>query len=162
MSWLFGMAIECGFNSDTATSIINHFKDFSVPLSNNMITSFSSELELETTPTGKKIFWVNIYNNDFLSGGGTPELDSLLDEIGLALYNKLKTVSFYRFAIVGIEVLMSLSYEDIYSQLRNGNNLDYLNGVVIENDLEINSLLKSNFKLFSKGYQWLPYDGSNK
>jgi hypothetical protein len=139
-----------------------YFKDFEVDLSDGTKGTFSDDIEEEISESGERAWWLNIYSNEFMSGGGTPELDSLLKQIGQALYEKLRTAPAYRFAIAGLEVLMAFSFVDIDDLLKDPEHLSkHYQGLVLLKEQVSGTPSESLFTYFSESYRWIPYQGKN-
>ncbi|MEM5548759.1 hypothetical protein [Pseudoalteromonas fuliginea] len=149
MAYLYGMAIECGSEIKAAEQIQEHFKTMDLILLNNKISTFTINLEKENKDYGEISWWVNIYSNEFQTGEGSPE-------IARVLYKTLETAPNFRFAIVGVEVLLFISFEDISNILNDPSCVaKSYGGLVLSKSTILGTQSESLFEHFSDNYVWM-------
>ncbi|GAC1393219.1 MAG: hypothetical protein NVS4B11_11600 [Ktedonobacteraceae bacterium] len=159
MAYLFGLAVECNEQKERAVSLLNHFANYQTHLSNGQTVSYSGELHEERSPNGKAYYWVFVFANEFKSGA-TKETADLLSEVGQSLLDRLRTAPPFRFAIIGVEPLEAMSFEQLGDALTDLDTLQkHYPGIVISENLIPKDRRVDAFQLFAPGYLWIPYRG---
>ncbi len=151
MACLFQLAVECGNDHETAHRIKARFDGQVVRLADGKPFRLSID-EVSQDEQGR--WWVSV---NVGSGGRFLQFTDrpvLLAEAGEKLYEQLKTVKGYRFAIVGFEVLQFNSLEALPELLvRPG-----MPGLVVSQEVFQSLGQPAGFAGFSEGYYWIPCD----
>ena len=152
MAWVFSLSVECGPNRDSAEQISTHFDAVAWNLSNNVCFQCNTAVFQDVDDN----WWCRVCP-DSLSEIGIESADSayLMTELGILLYQRLKSVSNYRFALVGVEVDEFRTYSEL---LDDAPDLD-IPGLVVTDTLWQSTGQSSTFRPFSPGYVWQPYEG---
>ncbi|WP_109830289.1 hypothetical protein [Reichenbachiella versicolor] len=95
-------------------------------------------------------------NGTSTTGIDTKEQCIEMSELGLKLYDILKSAPDFRFALVGVEVDDFVEFNDLINEPEI--NLDRT-GLVINRLIKHSSELYSNYEQFNETHYWTPYDG---
>ncbi|HEY9808775.1 MAG TPA: hypothetical protein V6D13_05490 [Halomicronema sp.] len=154
MAWIFSLSAECGSKKEDAERFCKHFKKVTLKLS----TGIESKCEAETFQDEEDNWWGMITNAGLSNTGiNTAEDAYQMTEIGILLYQKLQSVTSFRYGLVGVEV----DYFRTYSELiENPHILNiYFPGLVLSFELWEMIGRPVCFQFFSIGYVWKPYQG---
>ena len=151
MAYLFQLTIECAEDKEAALRVEGHFEGQAATLEGG--ESFRFQLDdLSQDERGR--WWVSI-----ILGNGTRFLQytdssTLLAEAAKKLYERLKSVQGYRFAVTGCEA-NQFNYVEALPEL-----LDHpgMRGLVVSDELFQTLGKPKEFVRFSPGYFWLPSD----
>ena len=88
-------------------------------------------------------------------GIDAPESAYLMTELGILLYQKLRSAPAFRYGIVGVEV----DEFRTYSELIDDPMVVSLSGIVIDRDIWQSLGSPPAFRNFATGYCWKPYEG---
>ncbi len=102
MAWIFSLSVECGTNQFVAEQFSDHFNQVSWVLSN------SNESQCTTTiyQDIEDNWWCRVCPSNISKIGiHTPEDAYLMTELGILLYQRLRSAPSFRYALVGVEVM---------------------------------------------------------
>jgi hypothetical protein len=155
MAWLFGMTIECGLDRDAGQRVVHHFAGFTVASKAGSPSRFTVELDHDPWGEGRGEYWVSVVSDEFRSGE-SPASDERLAELRDGLYRRLRTAPPYRFALVGVEVFATVTYEALLELLDDPSSLSpAYDGLVLRADDVAATSAASLFTPFSDGYRWI-------
>ncbi|MFB2894402.1 hypothetical protein ACE1CI_15950 [Aerosakkonemataceae cyanobacterium BLCC-F50] len=152
MSWIFSLSAECGKEQTAAEQFSDYFDRVSWILSNNnqsqCQTGIFQDIEdnwwCRVTPTGISEVGIN-----------TPETAYIMTEVGILLYQHLRFAPTFRYALVGLEV----DEFRTYSELLEDTSSPSFPGLVLAETIWQLLGAPSDFRSFSSGYVWKPYQG---
>lgn len=152
MAWVFSLSVECGSDKNAAEHFSTHFNAVSWTLSNDACFQGHTTVFQDIDDN----WWCRVCP-DRLSEIGIESPDSayLMTELGILLYQYLKSAPTYRFALVGVEVDEFRTYSEL---LDDALDLDFP-GLVLSDTLWQSIDQPSTFRPFSPGYVWQPYEG---
>lgn len=152
MAWVFSLSVECGPNKNTAEQFSAHFETVSWTLSNNTQPHCRDTLFQDVDDN----WWCQICP-DSLSEIGieSPDAAYRMTELGILLYQHLRTAPTYRFALVGVEVDEFRTHSELLDDAPDLN----FSGLVLSDTLWQSIGQPSTFRSFSSGYVWQPYEG---
>ena len=150
MAWLCSLQIECGKSEENARLISEHFKTHILYHFGNMPCSMG----IGYYKIGNA-WWVDCLPDGLSRSGIRDENDQkIMDIIGLSLYDHLKQISGYRFALYGIEVDEFRTYEELdLDDIKN----DSFTGLVISNEIWSKFGNHEKFIRFSDTHVWRPF-----
>lgn len=151
MACLFQLAIECGNDNNVALQIKKICDNQVFILKDSKSYSFNVDEVMEDE---QKRWWVSI-----IVSNGSRFLQFIDDRILLAqagekMYELLKSVCGYRFALTGFEVFQFNKLESLQALIASPG----MAGLVVNADLYSQIGCPSGFMVFSEGYYWLPSD----
>lgn len=152
MAWAFSLSSECGSDEEQAKQFAQHFKGVSWVISNND----HYQCRVDRFQDIEENWWCRIRPNTLSNTGiNTPENAYAMTELGILLYEKLKSAPLFRYALVGIEV----DEFRTFSELSADPSVLHIPGLVLAADLAQGFSDVSDFRPFSPGYIWQPYAG---
>lgn len=148
----FTLSAECGPSCEAAETFANHFRNVSWVLSNG--ADFSCRVGVV-----EALDWWCIVSPTGVSQTGihTPEDAYQMTEIGLLLYQKLRSAPPFRYALVGIEVDQVRHYNELVTAC--GKPDVPFHGFVIAEMVWHDIGCPVGFTSFAPGYLWTPYQG---
>ena len=151
MAFLFQLVIECDDKESEALRVRGHFEGqaFTLPSGKNLRLEIDEVCQDEL---GR--WWVSVIVKDgdrFLQIIDEPVL---LAEAGKRLYERLRTVNGYRFALTGFEILQFNHIEALPEFLGRPS----MRGLVLSEEVFQKFGQPNGFSPFSDGYQWLASD----
>ena len=152
MAWLFSLSAECGVEQVAAEQFAQHFGKISWVLSNGSQPQTRSGIFQDI----EENWWCRICPSGISELGiDTPETAHLMTELGILLYQHLRSAPAFRYALVGVEVDEFRTYSEL---LEESSKLAFP-GLVLANAIwqAVNS--PPVFRPFSLGYVWKPYEG---
>ena len=152
MAWLFSLSAECGVEQATAEQFAHHFDRISWVLSNGGQSQSRSGIFQDI----EQNWWCRIYPSSISEQGiDAPETAYLMTELGLLLYQHLRSAPVFRYALVGVEVDEFRTYSEL---LTDSSTLAFP-GLVLANPVWQTVGSPPVFRAFSPGYVWQPYEG---
>jgi hypothetical protein len=150
MAWIFSLAAECGTET-AATAFAEHFADQN--------GSRAGDRPFQATPSLFQDlddnWWCRVVPNGLSQIGiDAPDAAYQMTELGIALYQRLRTAPDFRYAIVGVEVDEFRTYDELRQEL----SLAGFKGLVLNAAIG-QTWHEMNLRPFSPGYVWLPYEG---
>jgi hypothetical protein len=152
MAWIFSLSAECGTQQAVAEQFSHHFDQVSWVLSNDS----QSQCRVGIFQDIEENWWCRVSPTRVSEVGiDTPESAYLMTELGILLYQRLQSAPTFRYALVGVEVDEFRTYTEL---LESPSNLMFP-GLVLA--IAISEAMESSpdFRPFSPGYVWKPYEG---
>jgi hypothetical protein len=151
MVWIFSLAAECGTET-AATAFAAYFAD--------QAGSSASDRPFPTTPSLFQDlddnWWCRVVPDGLSQiGVDAPDAAYQMTELGIALYQKLRSAPAFRYAIVGVEVDEFRTYGELCEEA----SLGEFKGLVLSEAIHPAVADRSAFRPFSPGYLWVPYEG---
>ncbi|NEP43354.1 MAG: hypothetical protein F6K35_30670 [Okeania sp. SIO2H7] len=110
MALIFSLSAECGFESEKAKNLANYFNQISWQLSNGI----NSECHAEIFQDSEDNCWTRVCPTGVTQVGiTTPEDAYSLTEIAILLYQHLRSIPSFRYALVGVEVDEFRTYSEL-------------------------------------------------
>ena len=111
MAYYYTLSIECGANSEDVKLCQQHFNDLTIDLGEKKI-DFITEVHQFGA------WWITVFSLQLPSSGMmTTENVDLFTSVGEALLNHLSNLSNYRFAVLGVESVDAIQYEEFDEHL---------------------------------------------
>jgi hypothetical protein len=152
MAWIFSLSAECGTDQTTAERFSQHFNQVTWVLSNgdqiHCHASIFQDME--------ENWWCRVSPSEISKIGiDTPETAHLTTELGILLYQQLRTAPQFRYALVGLEIDEFRTYSELLEDPSAVN----FPGLVLAQTLWQSLGASSSFRPFSPAYVWKPYEG---
>lgn len=152
MAWVFSLSAECDSEQVAAEQFAHHFDDVSWVLSNGS----QSQCHAEIFPDIEKNWWCRVCPSGISRVGiDTPETAYLLTELGILLYQHLRSAPPFRYALVGMEVDEFRTYGELLEE----SHTPSFPGIVLAETVWQAIGSSPTFRPFSLGYVWKPYEG---
>jgi hypothetical protein len=154
MAWIFSLSAECGWDQRDARAFAVHFDRYVA------VTDIGERVPCPcgVVQDGDAGWWVSVVPEGVSRSGVRHERDrSQMTQIGLSLYDRLRTAPPFRFALVGVEADEFRTFKEIDDDLIR---LDF-NGLVINDDIWSTLGEPDIFVPFSPGYRWRPFSGAS-
>jgi hypothetical protein len=152
MTWIFSLSAECGAEQVAAEQFAHHFDNVSWMLSNGSQIQCHADIFQDI----EENWWCRVCPSDISEiGMGTPETAYLMTELGILLYQHLRTAPTFRYALVGVEVDEFRTYPELLEE----SPAPAFPGLVLAETLWQRIGASTAFRLFSLGYVWKPYEG---
>lgn len=152
MAWVFSLSIECGKAQDATERVSAYFEDISFTLSNSTLSRCSTTL-FQDMDEG---WWCRVCPSNVSEIGiEAPDVAYSMTELGIFLYQRLRTAPPFRYGIVGIEVDEFRTYIELLEDLPTSS----FPGLVLSEDTWRALASPSTFTTFTEGYVWQPYEG---
>jgi hypothetical protein len=150
MAWIFSLAAECGTET-AAAAFAAHFADHD--------RSSAVDRPFQATPSLfqdlDENWWCRVVPDGLSQiGVDAPDAAYQMTELGIALYQRLRSAPAFRYAIVGVEVDEFRTYDE----LRQESSLAGFKGLVLDAAIG-QTWHETNLRPFCPGYVWLPYEG---
>jgi hypothetical protein len=150
MAWIFSLAAECGTET-AAAAFAAYFAD--------QAGSSAGDRPFQATPSLCQDlddnWWCRVVPSGLSQiGVDAPDAAYQMTELGIALYQRLRSAPAFRYAIVGVEVDEFRTYDE----LRQESSLAGFKGLVLNAAIG-QTWHETNLRPFSPGYVWLPYEG---
>ena len=150
MAWVFGLSAECECEI-AAEQFSSHFDDISWVVSNGSQPQCRTEIFQDM----EENWWCRVFPSNISEVGiDTPETAYLMTELGILLYQHLRSAPIFRYALVGVEV----DEFRTYSELLEEPNISFP-GLVLAEAIWQAIGTPLIFRSFSAGYVWRPYEG---
>jgi hypothetical protein len=152
MAWIFSLSAECGPDENNAEQFAQHFEGTTWMLSNGHQCQCRTDIfqDLEEN------WWCRVCPKNISEVGiDTPESAYLMTELGILLYQRLRSAPPFRYALVGVEVDEFRTYSELIEEPSTLS----MPGLVLATEVGQELRTSSIFRLFSPGYIWQPYEG---
>ena len=152
MAWVFSLSAECGTKEDSAKRFAQHFEDVSWVLSSGL----QSQGQTRVFQDLDDCWWCQVYPNGISEMGiEAPDSAYLMTELGILLYQQLRSAPAFRYALVGLEVDEFRTYRELVDEFPN---LSFP-GLVLSSETWQAMASPTAFRPFSSSYVWQPYEG---
>lgn len=151
MAWMFTLSAECGREQAGAEQFAQHFEELSWVLSNGK----QSQCHTSIFQDIEENWWCRVCPSGVSELGiDTPESAYLMTELGILLYQRLRSAPPFRYALVGVEVDEFRTYSELIEEP----SLAFPGLVLAETVWQLTGS-SSAFRPFSPRYVWKPYEG---
>ncbi|WP_416666716.1 hypothetical protein [Egbenema bharatensis] len=152
MVWAFGLSAECGADQVAAEQFAQHFDGLSWVLS----SGHQSQCYTAVFQDIEENWWCQVCPSG-ISDVGIDQSDIAyqMTELGILLYQRLRSAPPFRYALVGVEV----DEFRTYSELSTENPEISFPGLVLAESVWRLFGASTKFRPFSPGYVWHPYEG---
>ncbi len=151
MALMFELAIAFGKDKKLADDAKNNFYGYSCVLTDGLKTVFNT-YRFEDWEGGS---WLAVYPTGLSTSGICSERDARkMTEVANHLYDLLRNIPSYRYAIVGVEV----EEFRLESEIQCLEDVNY-DGVVLSKEIWNKIGNPEDFIPFQKNYYWRPYNG---
>lgn len=151
MAWIFSLSVECGAEKNMAEQVASHFADSAWILSNGRESSCRIDLFQDIEDN----WWCRVCPSQVSEiGVNAPEAAYIMTELGILLYQRLRTAPAFRYGLVGIEVDEFRTYNELLAEAT-----VVIPGLVLASSIGKELGQISGFQIFSSGYIWQPYEG---
>ncbi|MBW4623100.1 MAG: hypothetical protein KME17_27545 [Cyanosarcina radialis HA8281-LM2] len=152
MTWIFSLSAECGVERATAEQFARHFDNVSCRLSNGSQIQYHAEIFQDI----EENWWCRVSPSGISEIGiDAPQTAYLMTELGILLYQCLRSAPSFRYALVGVEV----DEFRTYSELLEESPTPTFPGLVLAEQVWQTMGAAPTFRSFSLGYVWQPYEG---
>lgn len=152
MAWIFSLSAECGADASNARKFAEHFEGISLSMSN----SRQCQCRTDVFQDIEENWWCRVSPNNLSEVGiDSPESAYLMTELGILLYQSLRFVQTFRYALVGVEVDEFMTYSELIEEASDL----AIAGIVLEKSLAQEIKTLSLFRPFSPSHVWQPYSG---
>lgn len=152
MAWIFSLSVECGTEQSEAEKFADHFKDSTWTINSGIRSQCRSDIFADLEGN----WWCRVCPSGLSEIGiEAPESAYLMTELGILLYQKLRSAPSFRYGIVGVEVDEFRTYSELIEDLTAPN----LSGIVVSQDIWQLIGSPSTLRNFALNYLWKPYEG---
>ncbi len=152
MAWVFSLSAECGTEQSQAEQFANHFRDLTWTIHRGI----ESQCQADIFADMEGNWWCRVCPSGLSEIGiDAPDSAYLMTELGILLYQRLRSAPAFRYGIVGVEV----DEFRTYSELIEDGTVASLPGVTINQDIWQLLGSPSRLRSFAPGYLWNPYEG---
>lgn len=152
MAWVFSLSAECGAEKIAAERFSQHFDGLIFTLSNSIQAQCKATLfqDLEDN------WWCRVSPENVSElGVDSPDVAYTMTELGILLYQRLRSAPAFRYALVGVEVDEFRTYHELISEIPETR----FPGLVLTESIEQEWGSSATFYPFRSGYLWQPYEG---
>jgi hypothetical protein len=152
MAWVFSLSAECGPKQEAAELFAKHFADILWVLSNGGQSRCHAAIFQDMDDQ----WWCRVCPSDVSQTGiESPDSAYTMTELGILLYQRLRSAPAFQYALVGVEVDEFRTHRELISES------DHLNipGLVLSHETWQKLASKSDMIPFKLGYVWYPYEG---
>jgi hypothetical protein len=160
MAWIFSLSVECGTEQSQAEQFAEHFRDIIWTIDNGIESQCQADIFTDVEGN----WWCRVCPSGLSEIGiDAPESAYIMTELGILLYQRLRSAPSFRYGIVGVEVDEFRTYseliDDSLGERLRQRTVASLPGIVLAQDIW--QLLGSSpiLRSFSTGYFWKPYEG---
>ena len=152
MTWAFSLSAECGAEQIAAEQFAQHFDGVSWVLSNGL----QSQCHTAVFQDFEGNWWCRVCP-DNISGTGVDAADIAytMTELGILLYQQLRSAPPFRYVLVGVEVDEFRTYNELQAEIPTTS----FPGLVLAANIWQSLGASTLFRPFSPGYVWHPYEG---
>ncbi|MGB3295294.1 MAG: hypothetical protein WBB01_20115 [Phormidesmis sp.] len=151
MTWAFSLSVECGPEQIAAQQFTRYFENTTLASSGDVSFRWFTTIFQDIDET----WWCRVCPDGVSELGiEAPDSAYLMTELGIALYQRLRSAPSFRYAIVGLEVDEFRTYSELTCEAA----LD-LPGLVLSDAICQSVASSSALRPFSPGYCWQPYAG---
>ncbi len=152
MAWIFSLSAECGFDESNAHKFAEHFEGISLSLSNGRHCQCQTHIFQDI----EENWWCRVSPNNLSEVGiDSPESAYLMTELGILLYQSLRFIANFRYALVGVEVDEFRTYSELIEESPNLS----IAGLVLAKSIQQELVISPVFRPFSPSHVWQPYAG---
>jgi hypothetical protein len=152
MAWVFSLSVECGTEQSQAEKFAEHFSDLTWIINSGIQSQCRSDIFADL----ERNWWCRVCPSGLSEIGiEAPESAYLMTELGILLYQRLRSAPSFRYGIVGVEV----DEFRTYSELIDDATVTNLSGIVISQDIWQLLGSPSTLRNFTLNYLWKPYEG---
>jgi len=153
MAWAFSLSVECGSAESQARQFAQHFEGLTWVLSSGS----QCQSQVDIFQDIEENWWCRIRPDNISNLGiDRPESAYAMTELGILLYQKLRTAPPFRYALVGVEVDEFRTFSELSGDAASL----AIPGLVLSTELEKQFQEGlSSLRPFSPGYVWQPYAG---
>lgn len=152
MAWVFSLSAECGPEQDAAGKFSKHFEGISWVLSNGICAQCCTTIFQDVDEN----WWCRACPSNVSEIGiEAPESAYLMTELGIFLYQHLRSAPAFRYALVGVEVDEFRTYSELLDE---SPDLSFP-GLILSDTTWQAMTSPSTFRPFCSGYVWQPYKG---
>ncbi len=152
MAWVFSLSAECDVEQVAAKQFSRHFDEVSWVLSNGSQSKCRTGIFQDIEDN----WWCRVCPSSISEIGiDTPETAYWMTELGILLYQRLRSAPSFRYALVGVEVDEFRTYSEL---LEESSTLAFP-GLVLAETIWQAVGASPAFRPFSRGYVWKPYEG---
>jgi hypothetical protein len=113
MTWAFSLSAECGTEQIAAEQFTQHFDRLSWVLSNGR----QSQCHTATFQDFEETWWYRVCPSGISETGiNTSDTAYLMTELGILLYQQLRTAPPFRYTLVGVEVDEFRTYSELSTE----------------------------------------------
>lgn len=150
MAWIFSLAIEFGDDADARNVAAAILEAIELPV--------ASRLQPVRFGDADGGLWLLVEPEGLSRTGLSNEADAAAaTSAGWVLYDALRQITGYRYAIVGLEVDEFRTYPELLDGGAGG--AQTFHGLVLHPDLYDQLGCPADFEPFAEGYVWLPWRG---
>jgi len=152
MAWMFSLSAECGAAQTVAEDFFQYFDNVSWVLSNGS----QSQCRTGNFQDIEDNWWCRVSPSSISEVGiNTPETAYQMTELGILLYQFLRSAPTFRYALVGLEVDEFRTYSELIEE---SSTLSFP-GLVLADSIWQAVGSPPAFRSFSSGYVWKLYEG---
>jgi hypothetical protein len=152
MAWIFSLSAECGTEPTVAEQFSQYFDRVSWVLSNGSESQCRTGIFQDIEDN----WWCRVSPSSISEVGiNTPEIAYLMTELGILLYQHLRSAPTFRYALVGLEVDEFRTYGELIEE---SSTLSFP-GLVLADNMWQAVGSPPDFRSFSLGYVWKLYEG---
>ncbi|WP_404786899.1 hypothetical protein [Altericista sp. CCNU0014] len=152
MVWTFSLSAECGAEQSAVEQFAHHFNGLSWTLSIGM----QSRCQTEIFQDFEDHWWCRVCPDNLSEIGiHAPDIAYSMTELGLLLYQRLRSAPPFRYALVGVEVDEFRTYSELSTEISEAS----FPGLVLAEKVWQACGAAPSFQPFSPGYVWYPYEG---
>jgi hypothetical protein len=152
MTWAFSLSAECGSEQSAAEQFAQHFNGLSWTLSSGI----QSRCQTEIFQDFEEHWWCRVCPDNLSEIGiNAPDIAYSMTELGLCLYQRLRSAPTFRYALVGVEVDEFRTYSELSTEISETS----FPGLVLAEGVWQAYGASPLFQPFSPGYVWHPYEG---
>jgi hypothetical protein len=150
MAWIFQLAIECNTDAVACERMKGHFDRCPFVLEAGIRGRFAVDT---ISQDENNRWWVSVSSSIGEKILQSTDSKDLIAQVSEKLYDRLRSVSGYRFALAGVEAFQFNNIEALPKLVRN----PALAGLVVDEQLFGQLGMPSEFIKFAEGYFWRPY-----
>jgi hypothetical protein len=151
MAWTFSLSAECCIEQIAAGQFAEHFDGLAWGLSN----SYYSQSCTATFQDFEENWWCRVCPDGIsVLGIDAPDIAYLMTELGILLYQRLRSAPPFRYALAGVEVDEFRTYSELSAE-----SVHSFPGLVLSESVWRSLGTSPLFRPFSSGYVWQPYEG---
>jgi hypothetical protein len=152
MAWVFSLSAECGTEQSQAEKFAEHFRSLTWTLDRGIQSQCQADIFTDVAGN----WWCRVCPSGLSQIGiDAPDSAYLMTELGILLYQRLRSAPAFRYGIVGVEV----DEFRTYSELTDDPTVVSLPGIVVSQDIWQLLGSPSALRSFATGYFWKPYEG---
>jgi hypothetical protein len=152
MTWIFSLSAECGADRAIAEQFAHHFDNVSWMLSNGSQIQCHAEIFQDI----EENWWCRVCPSGMSEVGiDAPQTAYLMTELGILLYQRLRSAPTFRYALVGVEVDEFRTYRELLEE----SPAPTFPGLVLAETVWQMIGASTALRPFSTGYVWKPYEG---